>query len=387
MGEEMKGFGDAAKGLAKNPLGIIALFIVLVYGFAALVTTFSGSLSASERLPLIWFLVLFPVLVLTVFLWLVSRHGGKLYGPADFRDEENYIRMQLRHLETKVGVADEASPLHIEQRRTAIALEAPHSDARLAIAQMRLDVEKELFLLSRYTPGVSGEMTGWPVRRHIEELQKAGALEPDLANNLADFVAIANSIVHDSSFVEKDARSAASVGSSLVAKIRRKRLVAALERDFDGHLLWHAHRHRPEGATKHYFWSAVAATLPEFGYDFDVYQEAAHRYMERMRADHPQEAERFYILPLDEFEAVLEFRERELQRIMKTWSYTGWKDSHAIEWHWPPEWGDLGWNGPILRENVHLWGAEEDLMLTRAALDSYRPRLLTERNRKRSTAR
>lgn len=29
-----------------NPLGIIALFIVLVYGFAALVITFSGSLSS-----------------------------------------------------------------------------------------------------------------------------------------------------------------------------------------------------------------------------------------------------------------------------------------------------------------------------------------------------
>src|SRR5438874_3202865 len=115
MGEEMKGFGDAAKGLAKNPLGIIALFIVLVYGFAALVTTFAGSLSVSERLPLIWFLVLFPVLVLIVFSWLVSRHGGKLYGPGDYRNEENYIRMQLRQLESKVSASGTDVPLQIEQ--------------------------------------------------------------------------------------------------------------------------------------------------------------------------------------------------------------------------------------------------------------------------------
>jgi hypothetical protein len=230
-------------------------------------------------------------------------------------------------------------------------------------------------------------MTGWSVRRHIEELEKAGAIEPDLSNNLRDFVAIANSIVHDTSVVEKDARSAASVGSALVATLRRRRLVAALGRDFDGHLLWHAHRHGPEGSKKYYFWSAVAASLPDFGYDFDVYHEAAHRYIERMRADHPHEAESFYILSLDEFVAVLEFRECELQRIMKTWSSTGWKDSHAIEWQWPSEWGDLGWNGPIMREKVHLWGAEEDLMLTHAALDSYRPRLLAERNRKRENAR
>jgi hypothetical protein len=44
-------------GLARNPLGIIALFIVLVYGCAALVTGFAGSLTLVERLPLVLFLV------------------------------------------------------------------------------------------------------------------------------------------------------------------------------------------------------------------------------------------------------------------------------------------------------------------------------------------
>jgi len=386
MGNNLTSIGNTAKGLARNPLGIIALFIVLIYGFAALVTAFAGSLRASERLPLIWFLVLFPVLVLAVFSWLVSRHGGKLYAPGDYRDEENYVRMQLRHLESKVGTLDTPSPLQVEQRRMAAALETPRSDARLAVAQMRLEVEKELFLLSRYTPGLSGDITEWHVRRHIDELGRADAIEPELANNLRDFVEIANSIVHGSSFIEKDARSAATVGSSLVAKLHHKRLVAALERDFQAHLLWHAHRHLPEGENRYYFWSAVAASLPEFGYDFDVYQEASHHHLKKMQKEHVREAERFHVLSLEEFVAVLEFRERELQRIMKTWSSTGWRDSHALEWQWPPEWGELGWNGPILREKAHLWGAEEDLMLTRAALDSYRPRLLAQRRPKHESA-
>jgi len=384
MNDNLPGIGNAAKGLAKNPLGIIALFIVLAYGFAALVTACGGSLSPSERLPLIWFLVLFPVIVLGVFSWLVSRHGGKLYGPGDYRNEENYIRMQLRHLETKVGTVGTASPLQVEQRRVAVALETPQGDARLAVAQMRLDVEKELFFLSRFTPSVSADITGWPVRRHIDELERAEAIEPDFANNIREFVAIANSIVHGTSFVEKDARSAAAVGTSLVAKLHHKRLVAALERDFDGHLLWHAYRHRPEVEARYYFCSAVAASLPEFGYDFDVYQEASHRYVEKIRKEHAEEVKHFHILSLDEFVAVLEFRERELQRIMETWSSTGWKDSHVIEWQWPPEWGDLGWNGPILREKAHLWGAEEDLLLTRAALNSYRPRLRDQKGARRA---
>ncbi|MCD4813865.1 response regulator [bacterium] len=88
-------FGATARGLAKNPLRIIALFIVLIYGFAAFVTAFSRTLSLDERLPLIYFMVFFPVLVLIVFTWLVIRHAGKLYGPEDFRDEDNYVRTQL----------------------------------------------------------------------------------------------------------------------------------------------------------------------------------------------------------------------------------------------------------------------------------------------------
>lgn len=88
-------FAQTARGLARNPLGIIALFIVLAYGFAALVTAFASSLTTAERLPLIWFLVIFPVLVLVAFSWLVSRHSGKLFAPSDFKNEDNYVKMQM----------------------------------------------------------------------------------------------------------------------------------------------------------------------------------------------------------------------------------------------------------------------------------------------------
>lgn len=88
----LKEFGETAKGLARNPLGIIALFIVLIYGFASLVVGLSSALSGGERLPLIWFLVVFPVLVLIVFAWLVSKHHAKLYAPTDYRQDESFIQ-------------------------------------------------------------------------------------------------------------------------------------------------------------------------------------------------------------------------------------------------------------------------------------------------------
>jgi CheY-like chemotaxis protein len=90
MNDPVKAFGDTAVRLSRNPLGIIALFIVLVYGFASYVTN-STNMTPAERMPLIYFLVFFPVIVLGVFAWLVSQHWRKLYGPGDYKDEHNYV--------------------------------------------------------------------------------------------------------------------------------------------------------------------------------------------------------------------------------------------------------------------------------------------------------
>ena len=89
--ESIGKFGETAKGLAKNPLGIIALFIVLIYGFASLVVGASDKLQCNERLPIIWFLVLFPNVVLGIFAWLVSRHHEKLYAPKDYDNDSSFL--------------------------------------------------------------------------------------------------------------------------------------------------------------------------------------------------------------------------------------------------------------------------------------------------------
>jgi hypothetical protein len=92
--KSVKEFSEGAKTLARNPLGIIALFIVLVYGCAALVTA-SNSMSGVEQKPLIWFLALFPVGVLAVFAWLVACHHKKLYGPGDYREDSSFLEASM----------------------------------------------------------------------------------------------------------------------------------------------------------------------------------------------------------------------------------------------------------------------------------------------------
>lgn len=87
----IKEFAKSAKDLSRNPLGIIGLFLVLVYGVAGLVTASNG-LEHDERKLLIYFLVLFPVVVLIAFYRLVTKHHNKLYAPSDFSDEGNFMK-------------------------------------------------------------------------------------------------------------------------------------------------------------------------------------------------------------------------------------------------------------------------------------------------------
>ncbi|MCF6434243.1 hypothetical protein [Pseudoalteromonas sp. MMG022] len=90
---DLRQFGNSAKNLSKNPVGILALFIVPIYSFAALVITFSSNLQADERKIIIWFIVIFSLLVLATYVWLVTCHHEKFYSPNDFSNEDNFVKL------------------------------------------------------------------------------------------------------------------------------------------------------------------------------------------------------------------------------------------------------------------------------------------------------
>jgi len=77
---------------ARNPLGIIALFISLIYAMsAALLGTSVKNLTETNQTVLVSFIVIFPFIVLAVFGWLVAKHHRKLYGPGDYRSDEGFL--------------------------------------------------------------------------------------------------------------------------------------------------------------------------------------------------------------------------------------------------------------------------------------------------------
>jgi hypothetical protein len=111
----LKEFGDIAVKLSRNPLGVLSLAFVFVYGIAGYVST-SSTFQGDERRILVWFMVLFPVAIMAAFYRLVSAHYTKLFGPSDFTDERNFLTYtsgQITHEQAK-------RQEQVSQQRTAM---------------------------------------------------------------------------------------------------------------------------------------------------------------------------------------------------------------------------------------------------------------------------
>lgn len=114
---------DNLRYFLRNPLGIIALFVTICYLIAGLVFTIGLDKlnGATERLPFIWFIIIFPVIIFIVFVLLVCFNHEKLYGPADFKDEANFIKLTNTELQTKYKI--EATENYIYEEPTPTSIE------------------------------------------------------------------------------------------------------------------------------------------------------------------------------------------------------------------------------------------------------------------------
>ena len=92
-------------------------------------------------MPLVWFLIGFPILVFAGFLYLVTRHAEKLYGPGDFKDETNYL-----HLITA------ASSLAAASARKSADADAKPVDVGEVVDIVRSAAEREKHVRRRRQP-------------------------------------------------------------------------------------------------------------------------------------------------------------------------------------------------------------------------------------------
>lgn len=134
MSETDTGFNNSAIQLSKNPLGIIALFIVIVYAMATLTIALpTNQLSATDKTLMVVFLILFPIIVLAAFVYLVAMHSRSLYAPSDFTDQKDWVALQVKNataLAVATATATASTDLNLLAAQTTLAPEAAESLAR-----------------------------------------------------------------------------------------------------------------------------------------------------------------------------------------------------------------------------------------------------------------
>lgn len=109
---DRNGFIQSARSLARNPLGIIALFIVLVYAVASIVISLAEAEFYQNPIhPPVLSLAMFPLIVLSAFTYLVARHHRNLYAPHDYKDSKDFfygltVPSKLKGKSTGVATSD-----------------------------------------------------------------------------------------------------------------------------------------------------------------------------------------------------------------------------------------------------------------------------------------
>jgi biotin operon repressor len=96
-----------------NPLTVIALFAALSDVAA---TSAMGFMDHAIQQTFVWFVMLFPVLLVVLFFATLVLKPDVLYAPSDFKDESNYmvlregtsrIALRLREVEAKLSIETE----------------------------------------------------------------------------------------------------------------------------------------------------------------------------------------------------------------------------------------------------------------------------------------
>uniref|UniRef100_A0A486XJL6 Uncharacterized protein n=1 Tax=Rheinheimera sp. BAL341 TaxID=1708203 RepID=A0A486XJL6_9GAMM len=72
----------------KNPLTVIAIFAGIAEVSGSAVLPF---ISEANQQTYIWFLMLFPFALITLFFMVLNWNHKVLYAPSDFEDEDHFV--------------------------------------------------------------------------------------------------------------------------------------------------------------------------------------------------------------------------------------------------------------------------------------------------------
>lgn len=137
------------KDYTRSPLGVVGLFMVLVYGLATISFTVENTLTSSQRWVLLGFVVLFPLAIFIGFLYLVAKLPRQLYGPSDFRTDDAFVAFTQGFTTIKGEITDPIpEPDDLESGQLALP---PSPDSQLHELEFTSDTLDKVLLAVYFT--------------------------------------------------------------------------------------------------------------------------------------------------------------------------------------------------------------------------------------------
>ena len=233
-----------------------------------------------------------------------------------------------------------------------------------AVTDTGLQIKQEIVKLARLVFGPK-EASYERALHLLARLKEKEILSLDLARALDEFVRASGRRFSSTGIGVEELAALLGRGASLLGLLRHTHNVQRAVHELEGGV-----HHIPRGERrKYYFWSIIAATVPQFDYDYEALREAVIMLggrEEQLAREAQRTADRLELPRLSEFLQILGFRRKELLRVKALGYGDAWRQSR--EWQWPGEWGDIDWNQPIVDEPGQ---EEEEILRTEAAIERY----------------
>ena len=165
---------SAASAVVRNPLSVIAMFVLLVEVIAT-ITLIQISEHQLIALPLVWFVVVFPTLIALLFFGTLWWKHQYLYSPMEYRSDEAFLTAmhRLQRVEARQEAA-ELNPRTVDEVQSIQVV-----DRLLALGDVRSAVK-----VGRTFLDVGQYEVAARVFRHI--LEKTATDHDDRYNALAN---------------------------------------------------------------------------------------------------------------------------------------------------------------------------------------------------------
>lgn len=97
---------SATAAVVRNPLSVIAMFVLLVEAIATVTLVQVSDLPIAN--PLVWFVVLFPTLIAVLFFCTIWWRHQFLYSPMEYRSDESFLTAmnRLKRVEARQEAAE-----------------------------------------------------------------------------------------------------------------------------------------------------------------------------------------------------------------------------------------------------------------------------------------